>query len=291
MNYIRVYWSIIHNRLHNKVDGYVEHHHIIPRSEGGPDNNDNIVSLTAREHYICHLLLAKIYNDDKMWYAVNIMSRLKNKIKITSRIYEIIKTHLAKVMSDRMTGRSSWNKGKRLSTETIAKISKSLTGKKQSDETKAKRSAKLKGHSNWGPKHHTDETKKLISDRVKANLPDTVFKPGHTTWNKGIPMAADSKEKMRKKLIGRKNGPRSEETKEKIRLAKIGKHHSKETRLKLSKRVVQYTKDFVFVKEWESVKAAAEALGSSKIGTVCNGHREFAAGFRWFFKEDLCYFF
>ena len=66
MNYIRVYWSIIHNRLHNKVDGYVEHHHIIPRSEGGLDNNDNIVALTAREHYICHLLLAKIYNDYKI---------------------------------------------------------------------------------------------------------------------------------------------------------------------------------------------------------------------------------
>lgn len=183
------------------------------------------------------------------------------------------------------------NKGKHLSAETIAKISETLTGKTQSEETKAKRSATLKGHPNWGPEHHTDETKKLISERVKANLPDTVFKPGHTTWNKGIPMAADSKEKMRKKLIGRKNGPRSEETKEKIRLAKIGKHHSKETRLKLSKRVVQYTKDFVFVKEWESVKAAAEALGSPKIGTVCNGHREFAAGFRWFFKEDLYYFF
>ena len=70
MNYIRVYWSIIHNRLHNKVDGYVERHHIIPRSEGGPDNNDNIVVLTAREHYICHLLLAKIYNDYKMLSAV-----------------------------------------------------------------------------------------------------------------------------------------------------------------------------------------------------------------------------
>lgn len=293
MNYLHIYWSIIHNRLHNKVDGYAEHHHIIPRSEGGPDNNDNIVALTAREHYICHLLLAKIYNDYKMWYAVNLMSRLKNKIKITSRIYEIVKTNISKAMSDRMKGRQSWNKGKTgiYSDETIARISASLTGKIQSEETKAKRSATLKGHPNWGPKHHTDETKKLISDRVKANLPDTVFKPGDVPWNKGIPMAADSKEKMRKKLIGRKNGPRSEETKEKIRLAKIGKHHSKETILKLSKRVVQYTKDLVFVKEWESAKAAAEVLGSSKIGAVCNGHREFAAGFRWFFKEDLCYFF
>lgn len=60
------------------------------------------------------------------------------------------------------------NQGKHLSAETIAKISKSLSDKKQSDETKAKRNAKLKGHPNWGPEHHTDETKKLISDKIKA---------------------------------------------------------------------------------------------------------------------------
>lgn len=80
MNYIRVYWSIIHNRLDNKVDGYVEHHHIVPKSEGGTDNNDNIVALTAREHYICHLLLAKIYNDYKMLSAVVFMQSKTNFI-------------------------------------------------------------------------------------------------------------------------------------------------------------------------------------------------------------------
>ena len=89
MNYIHIYWSIIHNRLHNKVDGYAEHHHIIPRSEGGPDNNDNIVALTAREHYICHLL-AKIYNDYKMLSAVVFMQcktkRQKRDFKFNSHL-------------------------------------------------------------------------------------------------------------------------------------------------------------------------------------------------------------
>lgn len=116
------------------------------------------------------------------------------------------------------------NQGKHLSAETIAKISKSLTGKKQSDETKAKRNAKLKGHPNWGPEHHTDETKKLISDKIKANPPNTAFKKGNIPWNKNVPMTLEVKEKIRKKLIGRKNGPRSEATKEKIRLSKLGKH-------------------------------------------------------------------
>ena len=38
------------------IDGYKERHHIIPRSLGGPDTKENLVDLTAREHFICHLL-------------------------------------------------------------------------------------------------------------------------------------------------------------------------------------------------------------------------------------------
>ena len=104
MNYLHIYWSIIHNRLHNEVDGYVEHHHIIPRSEGGPDNNDNIIALTARQHYICHLLLAKIYNDYKMLYAWNMMFCKNYKqgrnFKFNSRLYEKLKIEYSKHNSE-----------------------------------------------------------------------------------------------------------------------------------------------------------------------------------------------
>ena len=94
--------------MHNKVDGYVENHHIIPRSEGGPDNNDNIVALTAREHYICHLLLAKIYNDYKMLSAVVFMQckspSQKRDFKFNSRLYARLKIDFAKKISKRMSG-------------------------------------------------------------------------------------------------------------------------------------------------------------------------------------------
>lgn len=40
---------------------YIEHHHITPRSLGGTDEDENIVKLTAREHFICHWLLVKMY--------------------------------------------------------------------------------------------------------------------------------------------------------------------------------------------------------------------------------------
>lgn len=91
MNYVNVYYQIIKNRLDNPVEGYVERHHIVPKSEGGTDNDDNIVALTAREHYICHLLLAKIYNDCKMYSAVVFMQcktkRHKRDFKFNSHLY------------------------------------------------------------------------------------------------------------------------------------------------------------------------------------------------------------
>lgn len=76
MTYSAVYCALISKRLKNpitKADCYVEQHHIIPRSEGGLDEPDNLVNLTAREHYIAHLLLAKIYGDWKMTNALFLM--------------------------------------------------------------------------------------------------------------------------------------------------------------------------------------------------------------------------
>jgi len=46
------------NRTKRIGDGY-EIHHIIPKSLGGSDNKENLVLLTAREHYIAHWLLYK----------------------------------------------------------------------------------------------------------------------------------------------------------------------------------------------------------------------------------------
>lgn len=40
---------------------YIENHHILPLSLGGSKNKTNIVALTAKQHYIAHALLVKIY--------------------------------------------------------------------------------------------------------------------------------------------------------------------------------------------------------------------------------------
>jgi hypothetical protein len=43
-----------------EIFGYSENHHIIPRSIGGSDLKENMVFLTAKEHFCVHLLLVRM---------------------------------------------------------------------------------------------------------------------------------------------------------------------------------------------------------------------------------------
>jgi hypothetical protein len=63
----KIYFSIIEKakQNNNEPNMYYEAHHIIPASMGGSNKKDNIVFLTAKEHFICHYLLAKIVIDEK----------------------------------------------------------------------------------------------------------------------------------------------------------------------------------------------------------------------------------
>ena len=59
--YTKWYYNIINNafaRTNNTT--YTESHHIIPKSLGGSNNPDNLINLTAKEHYICHRLLPRM---------------------------------------------------------------------------------------------------------------------------------------------------------------------------------------------------------------------------------------
>jgi hypothetical protein len=59
MNYLKVYCNLI-RKAENRTppEGYTEKHHTFPKSIFG--NNNRIVILTGREHYIAHVLLEKI---------------------------------------------------------------------------------------------------------------------------------------------------------------------------------------------------------------------------------------
>ena len=125
--YSKWYLSIIENAKLNVPIGYTEKHHIIPKSLGGSNGKDNLVILTARQHFICHLILPKMAktpeDKKKMIYALHRMMYSKNestieRYKPTGKIYEICR----KIVSEnqKITG------------------SKSMLGKHHSEETKLK---------------------------------------------------------------------------------------------------------------------------------------------------------
>lgn len=70
MNYLRVYDQFIANRRSKNVgDSYYEVHHILPRSLGGSNEQENLICLTPEDHFFAHLLLAKIHGG-MLWVPV-----------------------------------------------------------------------------------------------------------------------------------------------------------------------------------------------------------------------------
>lgn len=150
--YSKCYYKIIENRKNNPFDGYVEKHHIIPKSLGGSNKKENIVALTAREHFICHRLLVKMTvgrDKMKMSYAIRCLINRKNKhqqrYKISSRMYASIISTTKSSISQFQTGENNPYYGKKHSTEVRDKMrakralqNPPLLGKKHSAETKEK---------------------------------------------------------------------------------------------------------------------------------------------------------
>jgi len=112
-------------------DKYTETHHIVPKSFGGLDNINNLITLSARHHYIAHLLLAKGTNSPKMIKALHLMVYSKTgdvcrSYKITNRVYAYLRESHAKVVSNYSKGTVV---AKNLNTLEIKRIPKELFDK------------------------------------------------------------------------------------------------------------------------------------------------------------------
>jgi len=132
MDYQRIYNQIVERAQSRILEGYKEKHHIIPKCLGGGNEKENLVELTAREHFLCHMLLCEIYpKDKKLKHALFLMSIGKQKNNqnlyvINSRTYERLKTEYSQFLT-----------GKKHSIETCLKKSKVSLGKPKSKEHKA----------------------------------------------------------------------------------------------------------------------------------------------------------
>ena len=193
--YSKLYEQITSGAKNRSIFGYTERHHIIPQSLGGSNDKDNLVDLTAREHFICHWLLIKMTEGEdrsKMMYALHGMkaeNRFQNRYqtKITARVYEKYRIEHSKNHSKTMKGRPAHNKGKPMSErqkqllreialkrppkteETKEKWRQARLGHKDTEETKLKKSLALKGKSK-GPMSEEEKIKRSLKQKGVAKV-------------------------------------------------------------------------------------------------------------------------
>lgn len=121
MNYRSIYEALVSRAVGRVADGYTETHHITPKCLGGTDSPDNLVKLTAREHYLAHWLLAKWHKDPKLVFAWRSMALDPLGKRYTSHTFKYAKEAWAREMSAK-------NKGVKFSPERIANLSKAHMG-------------------------------------------------------------------------------------------------------------------------------------------------------------------
>lgn len=118
MDYLKIYKQLIQKRKKFPADlffDYTQNHHIIPRSYKPElsNNYNNMVILSAREHFIAHALLVKIakqQNNKPLYYkmlcAFDAMSKLYGSVQHpqyrykNSHLYALWKTELIKYIKD-----------------------------------------------------------------------------------------------------------------------------------------------------------------------------------------------
>lgn len=169
---LRYYRIIERAQKRIKPEGYVEKHHTLPKGIGGKDIKDNQVILTAKEHYICHLLLIKMVKNPKhkrsMAYALFQFRRCNanGEKRFTGAMYEIAKKKLNSLISginNPFYGKGHLVSGKR----------NHFYGKHHTKETLQKMSIssleKCKGEKNgFWRRQHSNKTKKIISDKLRS---------------------------------------------------------------------------------------------------------------------------
>jgi len=106
VDYHRVYENLMQRAVERKwnrstASCYVEFHHVVPKCIGGDDSDNNIVCLTAREHFVVHLLLVRMYpSDHKLVFAAHMLTRGTNKHnRTTNREYQWLKERRSEAFS------------------------------------------------------------------------------------------------------------------------------------------------------------------------------------------------
>ena len=155
-------------------DRYHERHHILPKCQGGTNDEDNLIDLYAKEHYIAHKLLCEENPDnDKLKYAFYIMAFAKTenqeRYSIDEDEYEKLREELSAMQKDKYKDKTKHpSYGTHLSEERKKHIGDINRGNKYSEGRIVSEETRKKiGQANKNP---SEETRKKMSQSQKGRL-------------------------------------------------------------------------------------------------------------------------
>ena len=181
MNYYKIYLDLVEKAKTQALDDnvYVEKHHIVPKSLGGLNCEENIVKFTGRQHYVAHELLVMHYKHKanlgkdktpyyKMLKALSAMIQLpaskdenglrKRLFKFNSKLYDSWKKELRIAISKQSSERiQRLKQNPEKYKDYCQKLSNSLK----------KRYQEFGG--TWVGRHHSEESKQKMREQHQKN--------------------------------------------------------------------------------------------------------------------------
>lgn len=284
MNYARHYQLLIEKaRARGGVDGYSETHHVVPRSLGGPDDEENLVVLTGREHFLAHLLLWKANPNERSlasaaWMMAHKGTAAGYGAKVTSRIYEALRIAHGENHREFMVDYYANNEEARLQASEHAKAMW------EDPDYRARMSDVQK------LRYEDPEERRKIGRQSKANWKDPDYRRRVT---KGIskartgqtygPQSEQHRRNVSKALKGKPKPPRTKEHSAKLAEAARGKVLSSETRAKIG---AAHKGKVVSGEIRANMSKAAKARGIPKvICPHCGKEGNSAIMSRWHFDK------
>jgi len=155
---------------------------------GGSNSKDNIVNLTAEEHYVAHQLLVKLYPEIG---GLAVAAYFMAKKGANNKDYAWLRRRYVAFSSQFLRG-NTHTLGKKLrprSAEHTLKISKALTGNKHSEA--------------WNKNNAAAQMGKTISQETKTKM--SLSKMGNTN-TKGKKLSDEHRAKLSLALLGNKRG-------------------------------------------------------------------------------------
>jgi hypothetical protein len=230
MNYAKIYDALITRAKSRVLLGYRERHHIVPRCMGGTDDKENLVDLTAEEHFVAHQLLVKIYPGvSGLVFAVQMMTVDRTGNRCNNKMYGWLKRLVFEAQL-----------GQKHSLETRAKLSLAAKRRAQTEEGKAHlKKAHIRSLSAESSRKKSkvqtaiNNTPEMRAKRSQLQRNHINTEAGRAHMQQMIELARSS-EARRKNSEAKRGQFVSLETREKLSKAGQGRVHSPETKKKMS---------------------------------------------------------